>query len=512
MSVQTSEGPPADVLLINPPYPRRHAGGLVPPIGLCYLAATLREAGANAQILDVAALFPDYMNGNTEPVEEVIGYLDSCPWPPRMIGVGPLVTATLRPTRDILAACRDHTDAQLVVGGALSAVPGMSSVVNTYLDADAYVAGDGETPIREIWRAVAEGQALPSGPGIGLRGGPEPSPYREENLDVLALPARDLLSNTYRASARREIGGSGLFTSAFLSRGCPYSCTFCAAPLASGKQVRRLSRERISDELKSCAELGYTDLIFYDDCLFIRSPRLNHRVLEFCDAAESSGWRGTYQMELRCDAVVSLSDEALRALTATGCRQINMGIEKAHTSQLALLEKRLTPDVAREACERLSSSGIRGAGTFILGGVEESPRILEETVEFALSLPLDFAHFNPLAVYPGTALYEQVFPRQTPDSWLFSCLDAELAPRGDILWRSRELPLKLILESIRIAYGSFYTTERLSSLLTKVPPAEAGTVQASYRTLARDRGLSWSAAVTGSLPSGSALPAVPDPC
>ena len=206
MSVQTSEGPPADVLLINPPYPRRHAGGLVPPIGLCYLAATLREAGANAQILDVAALFPDYMNGNTEPVEEVIGYLDSCPWPPRMIGVGPLVTATLRPTRDILAACRDHTDAQLVVGGALSAVPGMSSVVNTYLDADAYVAGNGETPIREIWRAVAEGQALPSGPDIGLRGGPEPSPYREENLDVLALPARDLLSNTYRASARREIG------------------------------------------------------------------------------------------------------------------------------------------------------------------------------------------------------------------------------------------------------------------------------------------------------------------
>ena len=87
-----------------------------------------------------------------------------------------------------------------------------------------------------------------------------------------------------------------------------------------------------------------------------------------------------------------------------------------------------------------------------------------------------------------------------------------LALRGDILWRSRELPLKLILESIRIAYGSFYTTERLSSLLTKVPPAEAGTVQASYRTLARDRGLSWSAAVTGSLPSGSALPAVPDPC
>ena len=151
--------------------------------------------------------------------------------------------------------------------------------------------------------------------------------------------------------------------------------------------MRRLSRERISDELKSCAELGYTDLIFYDDCLFIRSPRLNHRVLEFCDAAESSGWRGTYQMELRCDAVVSLSDEALRALTATGCRQINMGIEKAHTSRLALLEKRLTPDVAREACERLSSSGIRGAGTFILGGVEESPRILEETVEFALSLP-----------------------------------------------------------------------------------------------------------------------------
>ena len=38
-----------------------------------------------------------------------------------------------------------------------------------------------------------------------------------------------------------------------------------------------------------------------------------------------------------------------------------MGIEKAHVTQLRLLKKRLTPDIAREACERVKAAGLRAA-------------------------------------------------------------------------------------------------------------------------------------------------------
>jgi radical SAM superfamily enzyme YgiQ (UPF0313 family) len=256
--------------------------------------------------------------------------------------------------------------------------------------------------------------------------------------------------------------------------------------------VRRFSPSRISLELASCGELGFGSIIFYDDCLFVRSHKLSDRVLEFCQVIETSGWRGAYQLELRCDAVEVLSLEAMEALARTGCRQINMGIEKGHVAQLKQLQKRLSPEVARTACERVNEVGIRAAGTFILGGQGETPEIIRETIEYAKSLPLDYAHFNPLAVYPGTVLFQQVFPEEAPDRWLHLCLNEGLAPLGDILWRSEMLPLTDILDAVHHAYREFYTDDRLERVLAKLPPAEHEATRASYRVLAQDRGRSWS--------------------
>src|ERR1051326_3850483 len=100
-----------DALLINPPYTRRFGGGVVPPIGLCYLAASLREAGARPVIVDLAPHFPKYDKAEQDLAKEVVRYFlgrfgDK---PPLLIGVGPLVTATLRSTHDIVGICRQET-------------------------------------------------------------------------------------------------------------------------------------------------------------------------------------------------------------------------------------------------------------------------------------------------------------------------------------------------------------------------------------------------------------------
>src|SRR5688500_15660401 len=223
---------------------------------------------------------------------------------------------------------------------------------------------------------------------VGTLASPEPAAHREMDLDVLPLPARELLGHDYRASVRRKTS-SGRVTSAFLSRGCPYSCSFCAAPLSSGRRVRRFSPDRITKELGHCAQLRFNSIIFYDDCLFVASKDLDVRVAAFVEAITKSSWTGDYQLELRCDAVMKLSEESLSGLKSSGCRQINMGIEKGQASQLNLLRKRLAPDVAADACQKVSSAGIRAAGTFIIGGAGEKLEDLTTTVDFAVSLDLD---------------------------------------------------------------------------------------------------------------------------
>jgi radical SAM superfamily enzyme YgiQ (UPF0313 family) len=168
-----------------------------------------------------------------------------------------------------------------------------------------------------------------------------------------------------------------------------------------------------------------------------------------------------------------------------------MGIEKAHTVQLQRLRKRLSPDIAREAVDIIAATNMRAAGTFILGGPGETRDDIEATIDFAVSMPLDFAHFNPMALYPGTFLFEQVFGPSASASWLELCLDREIAPKGDILWSDSEIRLDYIIESIKNGYSRFYTNGRLERVLTKHDDSESEGIRMSYEILARDRADSW---------------------
>jgi anaerobic magnesium-protoporphyrin IX monomethyl ester cyclase len=475
-----------DVLLINPPYPRRVGGGVIPPINLCYLAAALRSSGANPEILDLSTEIPQYRL--SQDIDDVLTKHISRYNNLRLVGVGPLVTATLESTHAVVATARKLTAAKIVVGGPLCSVPGIRQVAFDYLNCDVYVAGDGEIPIRAIWQDVASSRDIVESPGIGLPACNEPTPYREPDLDALPLPARDLLVlANYIPSARRRINDKPVMAS-FLSRGCPYACTFCAAPLSSGRVVRRFSPGRVRAEVEDCARLGYENLIFYDDCLFVKGRDLDSKVLAFARAIQSADWTGGFQLELRCDAVVAMSDTALAALASVGCEQVSMGIEKGDAALLAAMRKRISDGVARQACERLSKYSIRSVGTFILGGPGETVADLESTIAFATSLPLDFAHFNPLAIHPGTALFNTIYGT---DDWLDLCLDHKTAPFGEILWRSDELPLQLIVARVREAYHGFYTRERCDTTLRKVNIAARHSIEASYQLLEQERASSW---------------------
>jgi hypothetical protein len=489
-----------DVLLINPPYAQRYGSGIVPPMGLAYIAAWLRQNNANVVIADLAAEFQTHDLPDSTDVasvtEEVLQALQNAP---RLIGIGPIVTANLRSAHTIAKTCRQACPAPIFVGGPMCAVPGFRAVAAKYLNVDGYVCGDGERPMGDIWQRLTTGDTLVGVEGLGLPTFNEhPAAYREVDLDVLPIPARDLLGEQYRMSARRTVG-SAKATSAFLSRGCPYSCSFCSAPLSSGRRIRRFSHERITKEIASCANLGYESIVFYDDCLFVASRDLDNKVHSFTTAIAASGWSGTYQLELRCDAVLTMSETSLNLLNQSGCRQINMGIEKGHKAQLDMMRKRLTPEIAASACARVKSSGIRAAGTFILGGIGEVPDDLLSTIEFACGLDLDFAQFNPLAVYPGTLLFQQLYP--DIEDWLPLCLDSTLAPFGDILWRSVEVPLEEIAGSLHFAYESFYSDDRLERTVQKSPSKEGQMIRDSYWRLRNSRALSWSGMTTAQVPT-----------
>jgi radical SAM superfamily enzyme YgiQ (UPF0313 family) len=485
-----------DVVLVNPPYQRRVGSGFVEPIGLASLAASLRAHNIPTRVLDAAREIEDRTDLVAALDDWLVDHRDVFQ-NASIIGLGPLVTATLQPARQIVEFARTEAPTKIVVGGPLCSAPGVDQLFPDYLDVDAYVAGDGEQAILHLWRLRQDEWGTTSLEGVGWPGGPAPQPHWIQDLDGLPTPDRSCLKPT-RPSARRSMG-DGVTTVAFLSRGCPYSCTFCAAPLASGRRVRRLSPPRVSAELAACHELGYKHIVFYDDCLFVRGATLDRRIRDFISAVDGSPWKGTYQLELRCDAVVAMSEDSLLGLIRTGLRQVNMGIEKSDVTSLTSIRKRLTPQTAEAACSRLREAGVRTAATFIMGGPGESRENLTSLKDYAGGLPLDFAHFNPLAIYPGTKLFDEVFPGER--DWLSLCLDPEWAPQGDILWRSQSLPLSHIAEAVATAYREFYTSARLEGVLSRVPPEECDAVRAAYALLSATRAEVLTSALTLKLES-----------
>src|SRR5439155_832082 len=125
-------------------------------------------------------------------------------------------------------------------------------------------------------------------------------------------------------------------------------------------------------------------------CLFLRNRRLNDQVREFCHHLLTSVSPVTWEMELRCDAVEFLSGESLELLFKSGCRQINMGIEKASDHGLVAMNKHLTSRQVVDACRnvRHAAPEMRLAGTFIVGGPNETETDVEKLIEFSLSLDL----------------------------------------------------------------------------------------------------------------------------
>ena len=96
---------------------------------------------------------------------------------PALVGVGPLVTATLESTKLITELVRRHSDAKTVMGGPSSfrRLASVGLCANTFSGRLLCLPGDGERPLAEIWKALSTHRERPAGLGIGAPEGPEPN-------------------------------------------------------------------------------------------------------------------------------------------------------------------------------------------------------------------------------------------------------------------------------------------------------------------------------------------------
>lgn len=420
-------------------------------MGLGYIISYLEKNAQTWEVINCSEIIKSFFDNELEKLREKLLLLLH-DYSPLIIGVGPCVTTQLRALKIISDICQQvYPDVPLFAGGPFASINGQDVVFEKYLGIRYLIKGDGEYAVSDVIRTIKSGKNIELCKEISYEGRSYTNCIK--NIDELPYPYRPRENKSIFSERRRD---NGIQVAMIASRGCPYNCSYCVSGHMKDNQIffRRRTNENIIGEMEFLRDnYGVTGIVFYDDLFFSNYTRINEDVSEFCKMLKKKEIHMTWQIEMRPDYFVELSDSSIEILFNSGCNQINLGIEKMTEKGLKFLGKKGNRKGLRKKMKFTRSIGICLSATFILGGKDEREQDVKKIVKYAKSLPLEYAHFNPLFIYPGTPLYDDLY--STPDAWVKDVFSSEY-PWGEIVYENAYLKTQDLLKLVDYAYAEFY--------------------------------------------------------
>lgn len=431
----------------------RNGGGILFPLGLGYIVSAVKNCGYSYRVIDCAqyitSFYPDDLQKLERQLRQELGrYL------PLVIGIGPCITTQIKALKIIADCCREAFSLnKIFAGGPLASIDGQEWVFFDYLGIENIIKGDGEVAITEALSFAKQGKKLSLCDKITTRNYITVNEIPDINL--IAFPTRPSFENQQISLRRTAKTASIKSASMITSRGCVYNCNYCVSGNMHYKKFRKRSYENIVEEMIQLKEeFGINDVIFYDDCFFYSPPNANIDVHSFCNLLNNRKLNMTWQMEIRTDLLMELNAKSFLLLEKSGCRQINIGIEKTNNDGLKYLGKNIPLiGLAQKIALIKELTSIQLAGTFILGGGNETEEDILQIINNSTKMNLDYAHYNPLFIYPGTPIYNAVFSNK--QDWVSYILKDTL-PWGEIVYENTHVNREKLLGLVNEAYSKFY--------------------------------------------------------
>ncbi len=365
-----------------------------PPLGIAYLAAVLR-ASNEMRVLDFGKmdrrddLFSAEVRGFSP---DIIGFQCYSPEIGEVKRLSALATAA-------------HPGAVIIAGGPHPTLCPEETMERLAPEVSYLLRGETEESFPLFIKMLAGGAAPADVPGLAWR---EDGKLRVNEIrpiaDINALPAPawDLIRPQEYPPAQH-----GAFFNQFpiapivTTRGCPFACGFCTAPILSGRHMRKRSADSVMAEIETLYhKFGIREIHIVDDNFTLdksHAVSILKRIVASglpISLAFPNGVR-----------INTLDDELLDLMKAARTYLISVGIESGSDKTLKRMDKQLNVALIREKVELIKRKGIDLAAFFILGFPDETVEDMEETIKFSLELPLlraNFFTFLPLPMTPVT--------------------------------------------------------------------------------------------------------------
>lgn len=442
-----------DVLFVNPPSPdkyiyirdinrsgrRSNERTIWPQTSLAYLAAMVKKEGYQVGIIDCIA-----ENINWRQLKK---FLEQAR--PRYI-VTNAITSIITNDLYITYLGKLIGAETIAVGPHITSLP--KETMERFPTLDYGIMGEAEITIRDLIKCLDAKANLGEIAGIVWRndyGQIQVNSKRAliDNLDELPFPLHELLPiSKYRLP---YIGSN--FTFVLAGRGCPFFCTFCRQPIMWERKVRNRSSKSMFEELLYLERIGVRNIMFHSDTFTID----REIVLELCQRILD------YRLKVKwiCNSRVDTVDAVLlRTMKRSGCWMINYGVETGNDQILKNVKKggSATVEQARRALIWTKEAGIKVWPYFIIGLPGENSKTVEETINFAKSIPADIVNFAIGTPYPGTELYQEAKEKGWLQSERWEDFDQNYSP----VLSYPDFTSNDIIHSVKKAYRKWYFRPR----------------------------------------------------
>jgi radical SAM superfamily enzyme YgiQ (UPF0313 family) len=266
------------------------------------------------------------------------------------------------------------------------------------------ILGEGEETLLELLRTLDTGSDVSMVKGLAyLKDGEvikTPGRPVMRDLDLLPLPAWDLISMMPYQEAWKKHGFFSINMAT--TRGCPYSCNWCAKPIW-GRKYNSHSPARMAEELEMLVREFKADHVWFCDDIFGLKPGW---VQEFSAELKKRGVKIRFMIQSRVDLL--LKDDTILALKEAGCDEIWLGAESGSQKILDAMDKGTKVEQIYEARAQLKKHGIKTAFFLQFGYLGETQEDINATFKMLADTLPDDIGVSVAYPLPGTAFYEKV--------------------------------------------------------------------------------------------------------
>ena len=390
------------------------------PVGLAYVAASLRAAGFDVTVIDAFAEYP--RQARREGKFTLMGLrddevLESFPEDTGLALIFALNLTNHIATANILTAAKERFP-ELPVGilentQAVTAYV-LKNVMGEFFDlgADYVLTGEGEHRavdfVNALWQQGGH-KSLNQLDGLGSPTFFNPPEKVIQDLDDLPFPAWDLfpLENYWNLRFAHGPQRQDRYLPLLTSRGCPYPCKFCVVPSTNDQKWRARSAVNVVDEIEFYVNsLGVHEFHIED-----LDPTISDkRIREIADEILNRNLNITWKIVAGTKVETIRSEETIDIMAKSGCKYISISPETGSPRVLKLMRKPFDLEHAVRLVKRMNQVGIRSQACFVLGFPGENEEDLQMTWDLVHNLTkkgVDEIALFIITPVPGSAIFEE---------------------------------------------------------------------------------------------------------